>query len=290
MINRRQAVLGGSAAVLASAAPAWAAAQGHFVGTLIFAPGDEARDMQVMQPFEYVDRAGRTWPVPAGVYVDGASIPPIFWPIIGGPFEGLYRAASVIHDWYCFVRARTWQDTDRMFYEAMLASKVSPATARVMFLAVWYGGPTWDELTRRNMAALTRDGTIAPPPPPSPPPPPPPEPPLSPPTTWPEPQRPTSLQLREADNATAVHHREWEVAQARYDQWIAQRAQRQAASDAQDAAYRAQEAEEARARQQREAAALDQFKALKAQVERDNLSLGQIEALVERTGQVDLSE
>ena len=36
-----------------------------------------------------------------GRVVDGASIPSVFWSIIGAPYTGKYRDASVIHDYYC---------------------------------------------------------------------------------------------------------------------------------------------------------------------------------------------
>lgn len=34
----------------------------------------------------------------AGDYTDGASIPPIFWPLVGPPLGGLYLRAAVVHD------------------------------------------------------------------------------------------------------------------------------------------------------------------------------------------------
>ena len=43
----------------------------------------------------------KTWTAPKGAKVDGASIPQLFWTPIGGPFEGKYRYASVIHDTEC---------------------------------------------------------------------------------------------------------------------------------------------------------------------------------------------
>jgi Protein of unknown function (DUF1353) len=45
--------------------------------------------------------------VPAGAIVGGASIPQVFWSIIGGPFEDKYREASVIHDYYCEQKSDT---------------------------------------------------------------------------------------------------------------------------------------------------------------------------------------
>jgi hypothetical protein len=106
--------------------------------------------MTVKAPFGYQDKSCVTWQVPVNAAVDGASIPSAFWSIIGGPWDGQYRDASVVHDWYCAVRTRRWQDVHRMFYEAMLTSGVNATKAHLMYLAVYYGGPRWDDLTIRN--------------------------------------------------------------------------------------------------------------------------------------------
>lgn len=61
--------------------------------------------------FRFDDPNGMQWITPAGTEVDGASIPQFFWSFIGGPFEGSYINASVIHDHYCRTRSRTAHDT-----------------------------------------------------------------------------------------------------------------------------------------------------------------------------------
>jgi hypothetical protein len=132
----------------------------RYVGELILRPLDDGRMMEVQQPFGYVDSKGQSWNVPPKAVVDGASIPRVLWPIVGGPWEGRYRDASVVHDWFCAVRTRPWQQVHRMFYEAMLTSQVAPRLAQLMFVAVRYAGPSWDELTMRNARILTRDGTV----------------------------------------------------------------------------------------------------------------------------------
>jgi hypothetical protein len=37
--------------------------------------------------------------IPAGFIYDGASIPRIFWSILGVTRDGVHRAASLVHDW-----------------------------------------------------------------------------------------------------------------------------------------------------------------------------------------------
>ncbi len=128
-----------------TAASISAFAYGRFVGNIITKWEDDGRYMTLVESFEYIDGNGRSWKVPGGVRVDGASIPSIFWPIIGGPFEGKYRNASVIHDYFCENRKRSWQDVHRVFQEAMLASGVDRAKAYVMYKAVEEFGPRWEE-------------------------------------------------------------------------------------------------------------------------------------------------
>jgi Protein of unknown function (DUF1353) len=123
---------------------------GHFVGMLQLEPGEDGRHMTLLANYEYVDGNGKRWPVPKGEQTDGASIPQAFWSIAGGPFEGKYRNAAVIHDWYCDTRTEPWHDVDRMLYEAMLTSGVSEQQAKIMYLAVVYGGPRWDAQTINN--------------------------------------------------------------------------------------------------------------------------------------------
>ncbi len=111
---------------------------------------DDGRRMQLLAPFAFTDGAGLAWPVPAHAVIDGASIPRLLWGVVGGPYEGKYRNASVVHDWYCAVRTREWPAVHRMFYEAMLASGVDAGRAKIMYLAVRYAGPRWDALTIDN--------------------------------------------------------------------------------------------------------------------------------------------
>lgn len=117
---------------------------GHFTGLPPLTEWlDDGRSMRLKQTFGYVAANGRQWNVPINTIVDGASIPRVFWSLIGGPFEGLYRDASIIHDYYCDIRTQPWTDVHRMFYYAMLCSGVSDLKARIMYYAVYRFGPRW---------------------------------------------------------------------------------------------------------------------------------------------------
>jgi len=126
-----------------SFAVAGAADFGRFVGTVKVEWGKNGRDMKLIEPFAYISPTDVRWDAPAGSIVDGASIPQFAWSIIGGPFEGGYRDASVIHDVACESRIRPWQAAHEAFYLSMLASGVSPVKAKIMHAAVYHFGPRW---------------------------------------------------------------------------------------------------------------------------------------------------
>ena len=119
--------------------------KGSFQGRVVAEWLPNGREMRLIEPFEYIAADGTHWPVPAGALVDGASIPRVFWSIIGGPFEGLYREPSVVHDHYCDVRTRPFQAVHSAFFEAMLTSGVPDSRAWLMYKAVSQFGPTWAE-------------------------------------------------------------------------------------------------------------------------------------------------
>jgi hypothetical protein len=116
---------------------------GRFIGTVQAEFNADGRTMKLLQPFKYIDPAGIEWYAPQGSLIDGASIPRVAWSLIGGPFEGRYREASVIHDVACVQKTRPWNSVHEFFYFAMLTSGVDPLKAKVMYAAVHHFGPRW---------------------------------------------------------------------------------------------------------------------------------------------------
>jgi hypothetical protein len=102
------------------------------------------RNMRLNRDFAYIDSNGKRWTATAGSIVNGASIPRAFWTLIGAPFSGAYRNASVVHDVYCENRRESWRDVHRMFYHACRAGGVSMPQAKVMYYAVYHFGPRWN--------------------------------------------------------------------------------------------------------------------------------------------------
>ena len=132
------------AIVLTVVVPIHAQPYGRFIGRVVAQWNPDGRSMTLTEDFAYVDPTGVIWNAPRGSVIDGASIPTIAWPIIGGAFEGKYRDASVIHDVACVMRTRPWQYVHLAFYNAMLASGVESARAKIMYMAVFGRGPRWD--------------------------------------------------------------------------------------------------------------------------------------------------
>ena len=106
----------------------------------------DGRSFSLIKDFKYVDQFAVSWLAPARLITDGATIPTPFWSVIGGPFEGLYREAAVVHDAGCCGQIKPWQNVHRMFFNGMRCSGVDWLKAKTMFFAVWLGGPRWPKL------------------------------------------------------------------------------------------------------------------------------------------------
>ncbi len=124
---------------------------GYFEGRVIVEwIEDEGPDrkMKLHENIKFTDSSGEQWLAPKGWVVDGASIPRIFWTLIGPPFVGDYRRASVIHDYYCDVKTKPWKTVHRMFYHASIAGDVPESKAKVMYAAVYAAGPRWKKIKK----------------------------------------------------------------------------------------------------------------------------------------------
>ncbi len=101
---------------------------------------------EVREPFEYrvgSEDSNEVIRIPKGFITDGASIPKIFWSIIGGPW-GKYGYAAVVHDYLYHTKKYTRKKSDQIFLEAMKVLGVSWWKRRIMYQAVrWAGWIPW---------------------------------------------------------------------------------------------------------------------------------------------------
>lgn len=123
-------------------------APAEFIGKFELGPSgcEESGLCTLTYDFKYRDPDGIEWQANAENKTDGASIPQWAQPFIGRPFDRSYIKAAVIHDHYCVRQVRSWRQTHRVFYDALLELGVGENKAMLMYYAVYLGGPKWVEL------------------------------------------------------------------------------------------------------------------------------------------------
>ena len=89
--------------------------------------------------------AGQTLEVPVGFTTDGASIPPLFWPMVGHPYSPSSLRAAILHDFLCRTRPAGFSSilVHRIFFETLMVDGCARPRAWSMWLAVRVFGPRW---------------------------------------------------------------------------------------------------------------------------------------------------
>lgn len=113
--------------------------------------GTEDRNMKLFRDFFFKDPSSKKWTAPAGSVVNGASIPRALWVIVGSPYTGDYRRASVVHDVACGEAGgdkTKRRAADRMFFHACRAGGCSIWQSTLLYLGVRIGAaakevPPW---------------------------------------------------------------------------------------------------------------------------------------------------
>ena len=118
---------------------------GEYLDKLRLEDVGDGRKFKLLGEYKYKDPKGTIWVVPEGVIVDGASIPEPFWSIVGSPWSGKYRNASVIHDYFFDRKKYSSESVHRVFYDAMLTSGVPILKAKIMYFAVVRFNSRWEQ-------------------------------------------------------------------------------------------------------------------------------------------------
>ena len=134
---------------------------GYYNGEPVTKWNPDGRTMTLLTELRYTDPQGVVWVAPIGSVVDGASIPRYLWSVMGGPFEGKYRNASVLHDVAYEEHNRPSWDCDRMFYNAMRCSGVSAAEAKTMYYALYKFGHHWKFPIKRGKPVKYEGALVA---------------------------------------------------------------------------------------------------------------------------------
>lgn len=126
---------------------------------------EEDRRMKLLAPFSFLDPDGKEWIAPVDYCVNGASIPRAVWTLVGSPYTGDYRRASVVHDKACddaVGNSEARREADRMFYHAYRAGGCSITQAILLYIGVRIGAwtplvPAWrdTETSDLNESRLT---------------------------------------------------------------------------------------------------------------------------------------
>ncbi len=110
-----------------------------------------ANGYELTEPFAYFDPNGKQWTAPRGTITDGTSIPEPLIPFFVSKFENEFFPAAIVHDAYCSVENQSgsvfhtepWEDVHKMFYHACLDGGTNEFTAKIMYAAMYLGGPAW---------------------------------------------------------------------------------------------------------------------------------------------------
>lgn len=127
----------------------------YWTNSIKFEPLSDGRSMRILEDACYIDLNGIEWWIRENDITDGASIPRFLWVLIGSPFVGKYRKASVIHDVHCRSKTRSSSKVHKVFHEIMIDDKVQRNKAYFMWLAVKIFGPKFRGEKRRKMPTVS---------------------------------------------------------------------------------------------------------------------------------------
>ena len=119
------------------------------------------RDMNMVEDFWY--RLGEDqWDAKKNKTIDGASIPQPLWSLVGSPYTGDYRRASIVHDIACDEAGTDHEKrraADRMFYHACRAGGCGVGQSILLYVGVRIGA-WWKEhrgFANEQMVKLKED-------------------------------------------------------------------------------------------------------------------------------------
>ena len=111
-------------------------------GTIWETESGPDRTMTLLEDFWFRDSRGRVWTASKGSGIDGASIPKPLWSLVGSPYTGDYRRASIVHDVACVIAGddqSARRAADRMFFEACREGGCNRREAIILYIGVRIG-------------------------------------------------------------------------------------------------------------------------------------------------------
>lgn len=133
-----------------------------YIGEPIVKVLADEENVEMQSTFGFMCSDGYNYWTYPGDQTDGASIPRIFWRLIGSPFTGKYRWAAFLHDrgyrhkgnmrtdqvFGRPAKAATRKEVDDMFLEAMGVSGEGLIHRTIIYYAVRLFGPRWEPVER----------------------------------------------------------------------------------------------------------------------------------------------
>ncbi len=98
-------------------------------------------DIQLLEPFTFVDANQYSWTIPAGAVLNANRIPKTLWSTYGPPYMGPYRQSSLIYHYFIHekLKTETYPDIypiEKVFYNAALVEGCEPLIAVELFVAL----------------------------------------------------------------------------------------------------------------------------------------------------------
>lgn len=93
--------------------------------------------------------------IPKGVEFDGASIPRLFWSLIGSPFEPDFMEAALIHDYCFYTKCCSFMEANNLFKAKLKTNGVSAWRRGLMWVSVASGGLIyWNRENEENLKII----------------------------------------------------------------------------------------------------------------------------------------
>ena len=97
----------------------------------------------LLAPLAYwCPRSKQEYVVPCGFISDFASIPRVFWPLVGHPADHKWREQSVLHDYLCRSGIIPRKLADQIWYDTLRDAGMGYIMAQTLYLAVRIGSLT----------------------------------------------------------------------------------------------------------------------------------------------------
>jgi hypothetical protein len=122
------------------------AERGGFEGRVVVEWLDDpfVPSMRTVEDFGFRQKTGKVWKVARGQVFDARGLPPLFGDLVGPPYAGGFRKASMVYESATQTMTEKWDEAQRMFFEAAVAEGVAPLDAKAMYLVLVLQGSRWE--------------------------------------------------------------------------------------------------------------------------------------------------